>query len=359
MTSGQTQRSGRGSQQVQVAGDYVVIQGLTEERGVAIAREQAQIAVSEYSKEAEGIARNRIDKFVKEVIGELTGLGSLDVLADPAFLVLLRKAELEAAATADQADYEMLAKLLGERAKESSKPMHLAITRGVQVIEYLDQESLTGLTSIFYFTILPGSPDPLEGLAHLDSLAANLVSGPLPTGSAWLSRLDVLDCIHYSPGIGSARSWDQILMQSMPGYISQGIPAEDVEGVSTRLLALDPSLPALIVPHVFLPGRQRINASRAARVIEDIEDILQDPNDLEELEKILADARVDQIDNSAIAVAIAHVETNLPYLNSARGWWSKVPGIIQLTPVGIAVAYSNARRFDDLEGLGTLGDLIA
>jgi hypothetical protein len=358
MTSEQTQKAGPGSRQIQVAGDYVVVEGLTEERAVAIAREQAQIAIAEYTKEAEGVARERIESFVEEIIRELTELGSLDVLADPAFQILLRKAELEAAVTPDRADYEMLAKLLGERAKEPSKPMHLAITRAVQVIEYLDQQALTGLTSIFYFTILPASPDPLEAMEALDNLAAKLVSGPLPTGNGWLSRLDVLDCIHYEPSIGSTRSWDMTLMQSMPGYISQGILPEDVEGISTRLLALGPSLPALIVPHVFLPNRWRVNTSKAERLIESMSGTFQASDDLEEFKKIIEDARVDQIDNDAIAAMIAHVETNLPNLQSARTWWGQVQGLVQLTPVGVAVSYSNARRFDSLEGLGPLSALI-
>jgi hypothetical protein len=359
MTSEQSQRGGAGSHQIQVAGDYVVHQGITAERAVAIAQEQAQIAISEYSKEAEGVARDRIESLVQKVIRELMDLESLDVLSDPAFQILLRKAELEAAATPDETDHEMLAKLLAERAKEPSKPMHLAVTRAVQVIEYLDQRALTGLTSIFYFTLLPASPNPLEAFAVADNLAAKLIRGSLPTGNGWLSRLSVLDCIHYEPAMGTTRSWDMIMMTSMPGYVSAGIPPESMKEISARLLALDSSLPALIVPHPFLPDRWRINARKSDALIESMNGTFQTSAASKEFEKILVDARVDQIDNDAIAAATKHVETKLPNLQSARTWWSTVQGIINLTPVGVAVAYSNARRFDNLEGLPPLADLIA
>src|SRR5258708_4984655 len=356
MTSRQRQRSGAGSEQTQVAGDYVVVQGVSEKRAAEIAKEQANIARREFTAEANSAARDRMDNFDEKVVRELSVLGLLQSFSDPAFQLLLRKAQLEAAATPDDADHDMLAKLLAERAQHPSKPMHLAVTRSVEVIEYLDQEALNGLTLYYFATsILPALPDPKLALKMLDDLAAKLVHGPLPAGGNWLSRLDILNCIHFEPTIGF-RSWDTIMFQKRPGYVSEGILPNDADGITGRLLAIHDDLTTLVVPHSFLPGRARINTGSSATLLDTLRQPMQELGKLQDLEAILKDAKVDTTDNDAIASMTRYVESELPHLQVVRSWFNDVKGHIWLTSVGFAIAYSNARRFDDLDGLGSLAD---
>jgi len=107
MTRQQRQRSGSGSQQIQVAGNYVVnVNGVSEERAVEIAKEQADIAIREFTAEANSIARDRMDSLDQKVVRELSERGLLQTFADPAFQILLRKAQLHAAATSDDDDHD-------------------------------------------------------------------------------------------------------------------------------------------------------------------------------------------------------------------------------------------------------------
>ncbi len=83
---------------------------------------------------------------------------------------------------------------------------------------------------------------------------------------------------------------------------------------------------------------------------------MQELGKLQDLEAILKDAKVDTTDNDAIASMTRYVESELPHLQVVRSWFNDVKGHIWLTSVGFAIAYSNARRFDDLDGLGSLAD---
>lgn len=53
MTPGQSQKGGQGSQQMQVAGDYIVNVGVTEARAREIARETSREVVQQLSTTAE------------------------------------------------------------------------------------------------------------------------------------------------------------------------------------------------------------------------------------------------------------------------------------------------------------------
>ena len=123
ITRKQRQEGGAGSQQIQVAGDLIQVNGVTEERAVEIAREQSRIAIQEFTADAADEASVRINKFDEKIVDDLSARDLLDTLADPGFQILLRKAQLQAASTPDEVDYELLSKLLSERAGRTSKPI--------------------------------------------------------------------------------------------------------------------------------------------------------------------------------------------------------------------------------------------
>jgi hypothetical protein len=331
---------------------------VSEDRAAEIAREQANIAIREFSAEADSIATSRIGHLDQMVVHELSKQGLLQAFSDPAFLILLRKAQLQAASTSDDNDHELLSKLLVERAQQPIKPMHLMITRSVELIEYLDHEALIGMTVLFFmFIILPAGPEPKTALKGLDDLAANLLDGPLPPGMNWLNRLDVLGCIHYQPGF-AMKSWDVTLFTSRPGYVTEGILPDDFDGVASRLAAIHPELASLLVPHPFLPGRMRINTGSSAQLIGQMGESLRQLGKTKDFEAILMDSRVDEANNDAIANMFKFIESDLTHLQAMRAWWNNIKGIIQPTPVGLTVGYSNARRFDQLDGLGSLAAII-
>jgi hypothetical protein len=383
----QHQESGSGSQQIQVAGDLIQINGVTEERAVEIAREQSRIAIQEFTTDAADEASIRINKFDEKVVDDLSARDLLDTFADPGFQILLRKAQLQAASTPDEVDYELLSKLLSERAGKASKPIHMIVSRAVEVVEYLDSDALIGMMFLWLVACTaPSAADPKIGLAQLDGLILKFLgTGELPSGSGWLQRLALMGCIYYQQG-GAFRTsmspWPDVQLKERPGYMCEGIPPEDVDATRIRLSRIIPNLGSTVVEHQFLPGRFRINAIGSGQLLKDVEVPLrgmramkeqmpeqalkQLPNlttldslgDREELQRILLESKMDVVSSEAKANMLKYVESELPNLQKLRVWWDGLSDLTGITHIGIAITYSNAKRFDPLTGLPNLSELI-
>lgn len=83
-----------------------------------------------------------------------------------------------------------------------------------------------------------------------------------------------------------------------------------------------------------------------------------DPQKVGDLERVLFDAKTNITNNQAIEAMFRYVESDLPRLQAVRAWANSLKGLIQPTPVGLAVGYSNMRRFNQLDGLNSLADVI-
>lgn len=386
MSRSQRQQAGAESQQIQVAGNLVL--GVTEKRAAEIAREQSRIAIQEFTAEAAAEASVRMDRLDGKVVNELSAHGLLTAFADPAFQILLRKTQLHAASTSEDADHELLSKLLSERAAKSSKPMHMVITRAVEVVEHADPEALTGMTLLwFVIGVGPSFPDPKAGLAAMDNLVSKLLAdGELPSGTGWMQRLDLMDCIHYRPLGGiiqTMNKWQDISMRERPGYICEGIVRKDVDAIRIKLDRIIPNLSFIVVEHPFLPGRFRINALSSSQVLKSLDAPLETMRQIKEqlpqealkqlqvqpligalganseLQGLLVEAKLDTVSAEATANMLGYVESELPNLQKLRSWWDDLSGVTEVTPVGIAIAFSNAKRFDPLEGLPSLSEIIS
>jgi hypothetical protein len=354
----QRQQAGSGAQQFAVAGDLVVV---VSEHAAEIAQVQKLRAMQEFTAEAEATAQPRIDDLDDRVINELDQRGLLQAFADPAFQILLRKAQLHAAATEADADHDLLSKLLAERAQEPSKPMHMVVTRAVEVVEQIDDRALAGMTLMWFVgCVVPNAFDPASGLSYLDSLASRFAVRELPTGRGWLERLDLMGCIHYRPpGLQSVKKWHQIFMIARPGYVCEGVPADAEPEIRSRLNDIHPRVADWLVPHLFLPGNFRINTSKMDANLEMFAVQIAEIGKLDELKAVLTECRIDTPSPVAASNMLIYIKENLPNLEHVRQWWDELQGSIIITPVGVAIGYSNAKRYDPLEGFGSLSSMLA
>ena len=387
----QRQQGGAGSQQIQVAGDLVQVNGTTEERVVEIVKEHAEeivkeqlkIAVQEFTAEAAVEATARMNILGEKVVEDLSNQDLLSALADPAFQILLRKAQLQAASTSDDGDYALLTKLLSERAAKPSKPIHLVISRATEVVEFLDPEALIGVTFLWFTLYVgPSDGDPKKGLSVIDALASKLLDGgQLPAGQGWLRRLELMDCIRGNASNGirtTTLKWAELFLREKPGYVCEGISPEEVDAARDRLNRIVPNLGTIVVEHPFLPGRYRINGVSSTLLLKQLEifmrnmyairesaQALNQPipaiekfGDVEELKDVLSSFKLDVVSAEAKDRLLKYVESELPDLQRLREWWDQVDGFATVTDIGTAVAFSNAKRFDPLVGLPTLSELI-
>ena len=79
----------------------------------AVFNEMIPQALANYTEEAQKIATERVNKLEERIMPQINQVeGLLPAFADPAFQVLLRKAQQKAAITERENDYDLLTELL-------------------------------------------------------------------------------------------------------------------------------------------------------------------------------------------------------------------------------------------------------
>ena len=133
--------------------------------------------------------------------------GALNAFADPSFQILLTSAQRTAAATERENDYDMLSELLVCRiTKGQARKNRVGISRAIEIIDKIDDEALCALTVTYVvLRTAPTSASCKEGLKVLADLFEKLIYMELPSGTAWIEHLDILDAVRINP-VGSFKS---------------------------------------------------------------------------------------------------------------------------------------------------------
>lgn len=357
----QRQRAGDNSQQYQIS-SVVINQGITEERARAVFSEMIPQALEEYTKEAYTKANDRISKLENRLMPRIVDIdGALAAFADPAFQILLRKAQQSAAATERDEDYSLLSELLiCHIQKGSNRKNRTGIKKAIEVVDEIDNDALCGLTLAHAVNAYrPVTGDMHKGLEALDKFFTKLMYMEPPVGSTWTDQLDVLNAIRILQ-ISHFKSISEICTTSIPGYICIGInkDAENFQKACDLLNNIHLSSDILVSNelldgYVKLPICSKetiselfiINANGKERKINQQEiDILEKIWDL-----------YDHNDTLQKKVNDNFIETwdEFDALRKLKEWWEKLSVCFSITVVGTVLAHTNAKRCDP-----TLPDLI-
>jgi hypothetical protein len=349
-SSGQTQRAGADSLQIQAAGD-VHLGGVSEERAREIAKDTAQQVLSSFTQEANSLIQDRILKLDDRVIAALVRENRLQVFADPGFQRTYRKAQEGAAASERDADYDVLAALLTDRAERGAhRQTRAGIERSIEIVDRIDEEALRGLTVLQAVVQYQPKGGQIEnGLRTMDSLLGQLLDGPLPRGGEWLEHLDILDALRAN-SLGQLRKFNDFWPNShMPGYISAGAEAT----TAPEYWGAGPiRIPWMIVPHQLKPGYLRVEAPSKTTFL--AYHATFDPNVL----KTLADEadsifHLSEIDET-LREPLMGLIREFPRLKEIEEWWDGIPGSVSVTAVGRVLARANAERLDTIDILPPL-----
>jgi hypothetical protein len=344
-----TQRAGDNSQQVIIDKFYA---GITEERATEIADARARLAVEQYSAEAAPIAHERITRFDQKLVNKLSEAQLLNAFSDPAFLSLVQRAQINAASSERESDYDLLSRLLTERAKEGDRYVAASVQKAVEIVHSVDGAALVGLT-VAWMTMVtrPNPPVVALGLAALENTYSSFRLDDLPTGSAWLDHLDTLGAVRLSP-LGSFPKYSAFLTSNLPGYISAGFTAEQGATLNTQTADHFPGASFEFLKHEFNPELLRLPFANS----HDMSEALKKNEQLtdEQREGILTIAKehgslenADEQYRPAFEEAIdAH--TNLRRL---RAWWDVIPAGFEITSCGRALAYVAAKQHHPLSHL--------
>lgn len=363
----QSQTAGDNAQQIQAQTVYVA-NGISEQRVREICSEVAARAIADNSLEASNVAMQRIERFVDLLLPRMQRIEKdFASFAEPAFQVLLRKAQLTAACTEREDDYNLLSELLAHRINNKADIKKKAsITKAVEIIDQIDNDSLCGMTLLHAmrsFAPLSGSVN--QGLYVLDSLYQKLNLSALPTDELWVDNLTVLGAatiVHFS----KMDNYEERLYKMLDGYGCVGI-CKDSPDYSTALemLAQNKIDVSLLVDNELLDGYVRVGIPQKARidelyitVTEIINGVIQtrsiplSETQKECIEKVLELYSKDHTLQEQVKKAFVDKIHSFPSLNQATSWWNSCKQNVVLTSVGKAIAHTNAKSIDS-----TLPDL--
>ncbi len=355
--STQAQKAGAHSNQYQIAGDLVVVEGVTEDRAFEIAREAAKDVLSGLSLESGPVANDRIDKLDVRVVQKLRDAGLLGALGDPAVQVTLRKAQLGAASSERESDYDLLASLLEDRVKRpGDRPVRAGINRAVEVVDQLDDSALLGLTLMQALVqYKPMAAEADEGIQIMERFLSQLVPdlAALPTGAQWIEHLDVLDAVRVQT-VQTFKPFDEFWPAKTPGYVAVGLPTISESIVDAHRALVGLGMSGTTVPHRYKPGFERFPQPYS----EALETVLERQGFKGKLvEDAVALARdqflVDQVDPELTPKYMAEVRQQ-PVLGGIAEWWSGLAPYFTITTVGRVLARANAQRLDKLSMLPPL-----
>lgn len=349
MTGGrQGQRSGDHSQQLQVSGDLIVVQGITEERAREIARVTATETIEKYTEEARGIAADRIERFDAALVRRLAASGMLGGMADPAFQFSIKKAQVGAASTERDDDYELLAALIEDRAKRGGdRPIRASINRAVEVVDEVDYEAMRAVTVLSAATsYICRGHELMHSLGLMETLFEQLIDGKLPEGKDWMEHLDVLGVVRLGGTNESFMAMEDFWSSTTPGYVTEGIAADDPDLAERATLLSSKGIPIGLVPHELKPGFLRLPLANEETLVQLMEQ-LNFPEDGRN--GVLRIAREDlgafNRDDTLIPEYFERLKI-FPNLRNLSEWWAQLPLHCSVTPVGKVLARANANRLD-------------
>lgn len=360
VSDNQVQKAGDGATQVQ-ANSITIINGVTEERVRAIFNEQYKLARKEYTEDAYRIADERIGVFESRLMPRIMNVeGAMPSFSDPVFQVLLRHAQVSAATTEREADYDLLTELLVCHVQKGNDRKNRAgINRAVEIVGEIDNEALCGLTVAHALaSFSPVTGNTIDGIKVLNNLFSKIIYQALPSGSEWLDHLDILGAVRIM-SFGNVKKTAEFYSSSLAGYTCVGIKAESEEyKKAADILDAAKIDPSILIPNDCLDGYYRLtlinekqieepefnNGSVCVSLSVEKRDAIKQVWDMYETEEALKK----QVEDRFMTLW-----DSFDALHELREWWDSIPQAFSITQVGRVLAQTNAKRCDP-----SLPDLI-
>jgi hypothetical protein len=314
------------------------------------------MVTEQLTQEANEAALSRIGAFDDKLIDRLSQNGLLGAFSDPGFQVSLKKAQLGAASTDHESDYEMLAELLEKRiTRADERSLKAATDRAIEIIDKVEPAALDGLTTFYVAAnFQPLKLNVNEGLDLLDRLWSQFISIGLPPDRDWLEHLDILDAVRVSQ-VATVKKFKEYFPGLMSGYSCPGLEtgSDRHREARERLETKGLSIPE--VEHELRPGYSRLAVSNLMH----LEELLKNESGFTEEQKgeVIEVAKeyykIDKVEEECRDVFMQAVQER-PTLEAVREWWDQLPTSINVTAVGRLLALSNATRCDELNILPKL-----
>ncbi|GAA4760209.1 hypothetical protein GCM10023350_53060 [Nocardioides endophyticus] len=345
-----TQRAGEGAQQLQIDGDVYL--GVTPAEAIEIARLVAQDVVASFTAGALAEATKRIDAFDRKLVEVLDQEHSLAAFSEPAFQILIKKAQRSAAASGRDSDYDRLAELLSRRAHEDDRKKRAAVDRAVEVVDLVDDAALAGLTAVRYFLLESPTGGAIgAGLDQFEKFATAIVDLPLPEDEDWIEHLDSLGLVRIAR-LETFHPAKQVLANLFKGYVCPGVENTSENVIAYYAQANQQGVKARMEEHELRDGFLRIPVSNDSSVRALAE---SHPHVVSSFDAFLEAAKptgYGTTDPAAMSALLAEIDSR-PTTRALIEWWDQPRVGFRHTPAGAVLAAANSRRLMRAVGLST------
>lgn len=351
--SRQTQSAGDNSTQMQAGTiNYnVTFTGIDEAAARRICQQEYAIARQNWTEEAIKIADDRARQLENKLMPKMIEYDStLSIFADPAFQLTIREAQISAAASERESDYEILSELMLHRAQHNDdRTKRLGISEAIKIVDKVSDEALVALATIYaMIRFSPMSEDTMEGLNVLNNLFKSILDRfTLPANNDWEEHLDLLSAIRIGyqeiSQFKKAKDWIPLKLKK---YLVSGVLDDSPELRKVKDDFCRCGIPlTCIIPHPLKPGYVRLNNSLTIedmRIIQERGSVtIKSPLNIEQKEamkKAIEILRKDESNNETMKAQIINEWDKFPILKTIHTWWDSLTGFVTITPVGMALA---------------------
>lgn len=275
---------------------------------------------------------------------------SLKCFSDPAFLVSLRKAQIAAACSERESDYDLLSDLLIHRVEQDSdRSRRLGIVKAIEVVDQIDARALIALSMVYAISkYVPTSLIFDEGLNVLNTLYGKILSGKqLPVEESWIEHLDLLSAVRINErGLHHFKKLEEYVPGQMKPYFETGILEDSDEFRLIQKRFIDANLPNnCFIPHPLKQGFVFLKTSREIEQLGIVNTIngksVRKPlNDEQKaiFRDIVSLACKDGSGETTLVSSFWQKWDSFRYLNTVHEWWNSLTETFSITPLGVALA---------------------
>lgn len=361
MTKETIQKAGDNSCQTQVQ-NLTINYGITEERARQICFDISQKAIAENTAFASEELTKRLQKLENIIIPRIQEFDkNFEIFADPAFQVLLKKAQLTAACTENDVNYHILSELLVHRIRNKTNvKKNASISKAVEIIDKIDDDSLCALT--LYHSIasyIPISGNISNGIKVLSDLYECINLDDLPKNDEWIDNLSILGVAYIIP-FSSLNKFYSILENGLDGYVCIGIQknSDEYKKALEKLSEIRIN-PNILIDNELLDGYVRL-AIPQKKSIEELKSVQLVPlngcslsiqTDISQKQKeglfSIFDDYVQEANLINIVKKNFHdmLQSFIP-IKKAMLWWDSININFRINSIGRVIAHANAKRIN-------------
>lgn len=360
----QTQKAGDNATQVQAQTiNYVTnISGIDETRARAICKEEYAIVAQNWTQEAQLIAQERVQVLEDKLLPKFLEVDkTLHFFADPSFQFSLRAAQMTAAASNRDGDFDILSDLLVHSIEQKGdRKRELGIKKAIEVVNQVDYQALVGLSVVYGISKYVPRADSLTlGLMILNDLYGRILnSALLPDGVDWIEHLALLTAIRVEPKhLNSFKKLEKFYYQVLFPFFTIGLKNDSEELARIRQEFDRVNIPQiLLAPHPYKTDYTQLNVCKDIKKvfikkIDHSTTTLRDFPLNEEQQKVMSAAmsimhKQPNPDDKEMCDFFIQRWDTYPNLKTIRDWWNNIPLYFSITPMGAALANAyNATRY--------------